>query len=295
MRLFAPRPYRQLLILSGALALVATICGMVLARQHPRLTPQPTSLPTSRIAGIGLNCHAERLPIADIKSIGISWVRLDLQGNQYTPDKLKGLVGYYRDFGQLWILPQTARDRIETAKTMIAAGITEIEVFNEPDRTNITPESYAGIFQKIRAAVAGRARLYGPDVGTQSTDYLDGCIRHGAQFDVIAIHGYNQKSFPSLTNWTAGIKDYGVPVAVTELGFPTYLGKMPYRVKMRDSLGTLFLKTKNALEDTPWCWYDGPNPADDNDSGMFDWVPNRGYVPNRNYRSIRAALQGAGQ
>jgi len=56
---------------------------------------------------------------------------------------------------------------------------------------------------------------------------------------------------------------------------------------MSDSLGRLFVKTRDALHGTPWCWYDGPNPAGDYDCGLFD------VKPNKNYQDVLKAIEGA--
>src|SRR5947209_14325174 len=85
--------------LTGLVALLST-CGMILAKQHPHLTPIKNSLPPSKIVGIGLNCHGEKLPLAQVKAIGVKWVRLDLAGNLCTAEMIRPLVEYYRDFGQ---------------------------------------------------------------------------------------------------------------------------------------------------------------------------------------------------
>jgi len=270
-------------IVAGALAVI----GAIGLHQHPKLTPRKASLPASRIVGIGINCHAEMLPVDDLKAIGISWVRLDEPGPDNTYDRIKPLVDHYREFGQLWCIPQTARDPAAVARTMLAAGITEIEVFNEPDFGGIPAKDYVKAFQSVRKAVGNSARLYGPELCTWETYryYLDDCARLGFQPDVLTFHGYHQGTAPHLAQWVNEAKSYGLPVVVSEVGFPNYLGPMAYRIKMTESLGTLFVKTRDALKGTPWCWYDGPNPPGDYDCGLFD-----DGKPNRNYREVQAAI-----
>lgn len=246
---------------------------------------------------MGLNCHGERLPVEDIRALGFSWVRLDLPGNQYTLERLRSLVAYYRDFGQLWILPQTAPDPQETARVMADAGITEIEVFNEPDLNRISAPTYASVFKAIQAAVVGKVRLYGPSLCTWSSrrSYLDACLDRGVKPDVLTFHGYHQQTPQRLAQWVGEAKSYGLPVVVSELGYPYYLGDMAYRARMRDTLGDLFVKTRNALKGTPWCWYDGPNPSIRENSGIFQFDPKRGYSANGNFREIRDALARGGR
>ncbi len=267
------------------------VCGMALARKPQRLVAPPNSLPASRIVGTGLNCHGERLPISDLKAIGITWVRLDLPGSEYTSAKLKGLVAYYHDFGQLWILPKSVADTRRTAKLMVQAGITEIEVFNEPELDRIPASSYVDSFRAVRDEVGASARLYGPCICTWlQRSYLEDCVQHGLVPDAITFHGYHQQTPERLASWVGEAKSYGLPVVVSELGFPNYLGSMAYRVRMRDSIGALFVKTRDAMKDTPWCWYDGPNPVGDYDCGLFDGGSDTGYHPNKNYRDVRSAI-----
>jgi len=263
------------------------VTGLAALCQHPKLSPPKNSLPPSRIVGIGINCHAEMLPVADLKAIGVSWVRLDEPGSNNTYDRIKPLVDYYRDFGQLWVLPQTVSDPAQVAETMVAAGATEIEVFNEPAFGKIPASDYVKAFQSVRKAVGSAARLYGPALCTWETYryYLDECARLGFQPDVLTFHGYHQQTAEHLAEWVKEARSYGLPVVVSEVGFPNYLGPMAYRVKMTDSLGTLFVKTRDALKGTPWCWYDGPNPPGDYDCGLFDEGK-----PNENYRDVQAAI-----
>ena len=287
------RPYQRALGLFAAAAIFVSLCGMVLITQRPHLSPIKTDLAPSKIVGIGLNCHGEKLPLPEVRAIGVTWVRLDLPGNLCTPDRIQDLVNYYRDFGQLWILPHTSTDRIATAKVLMGAGITEIEVFNEPELAKISPADYADTFKAIRAVIGTRARLYGPTISTWTwqRDYLDACLRAGVHPDVLSFHGYHQQTPQRLASWVSEAKSYGIPVVISELGFPTYLGAMAYRTKMSDSLGTLFVKTRDAMKGVAaWCWYDGPNPAGDNDSGLFTWTERSGYYPNHNYRDVVAAI-----
>ncbi|HVT11387.1 MAG TPA: glycosyl hydrolase [Fimbriimonadaceae bacterium] len=273
-----------------ALCLVTPVCGTSLFGQR-RLSAPKLSLPESKIVGIGLNVHSERMPIDKLKAIGIKWVRIDL-GRGMPPSAVRGLVSHYRDFGQLWTDHQEGPDPIAAAKELLDAGVTEIEVYNEPEQAHISPTDYARTFQQIRAVVNGRARLYGPSIGTwdQAKRYLNDCIDAGMRPDVLTFHGYLQNNSAQLSTWAADAKGYGLPVVVSEIGYPIRLGAVPYRDKMHKSMGPLFIETRDALRDTPWCLYDGPNPAGDNDTGLFDWDGHGFNKPNRNYDDIVAAL-----
>lgn len=282
--------------LAAVLLVALAFAGFRLyAVRQRRLTAPRLDLPASRIHGIGLNCHGERLPLDKIKAIGIEWVRLDLSKG-LPLDQIRSLKEYYRDFGQLWIDHQETHDAVGSARLLIEAGVTDIEVYNEPEQDHIPPASYAKTFQAVRQAVAGRARLYGPSVGTWTAAkyYVNESIDAGMRPDALSFHGYLPRSATELAEWVDDARKYGLPVVVSELGFPTYLGALPYRVSMKDSIGVLYRKTRDAMSGKPWCFYDGPNPEGDNDSGLFDWDGRAFTKPNHNYRDIVAALSKSG-
>lgn len=275
----------------AALCLITPVCGTSLFGQRS-LTAPKLNLPASKIVGVGLNVHSEMLPIDKIKAIGIQWVRIDL-GKGLTMSQVKALVSHYRDFGQLWTDHQQVADPVSSARMLLSAGITDIEVYNEPEQAHIAPAAYAKTFVDIRKAVDGRARLYGPSIGTwdQAKRYLHDCIDGGMKPDVLSFHGYIQNDSTQLAAWAANAKSYGIPVVISEIGYPDYLGAVPYRAKMHKNMGELFVETKNALRDTPWCYYDGPNPTGDGNTGLFDWKDHVGFAqPNQNYNDIVAAL-----
>lgn len=285
-------PRKGIAILAlAALCLITPVCGTSLFGQRQLVAPK-LNLPASKIVGIGLNVHSEQLPVDKIKAIGIQWVRIDL-GKGLTMSQVKALVAHYRDFGQLWTDHQQVADPVSSARMLLEAGVTDIEVYNEPEQAHITPVAYAKMFQDIRKAVDGRARLYGPSIGTwdQAKHYLNDCIDGGMKPDVLSFHGYIQNDAIQLAAWAADAKKYGIPVAISEIGYPDYLGTVPYRAKMHKNMGQLFVETKNALAGTPWCYYDGPNPTGDGNTGLFDWKAHEGFTqPNQNYNDIVSAL-----
>src|SRR5579862_1634924 len=152
--------------LAGSVAIAVAVYAFARGAAQLTLSAPKNSLPPSRIAGIGINCHSESLPVDDLKAIGVSWVRIDVPGGPSTFGRIKPLVDHYRDFGQLWVLPQSAGDVGQAAKVLVAAGVTEIEVFNEPDLNGITPSSYVRSFRAVRQAVGASARLYGQSLCT---------------------------------------------------------------------------------------------------------------------------------
>jgi hypothetical protein len=243
---------------------------------------------------MGLNCHSEKLPLDKMRALGIRWVRIDLQA-YLTPDMIRDLVSYYHDFGQLWIDHQLAGDVVANARILVSCGVTDIEVINEPEQNGYTPERYGRIFAEVQRAVGTTARLYGPAVGNWPGNkrYIDQAIAAGMRPDVLSFHGYDEEKPEDFAWWTSEAKSLGVPVVISELAFPDYNGPTPYRLKMKDSLGSLFLRTKKTLKDVAWCWYDGPNPEHNNNSGLFDQDPRTKQfsVPNGNYSALLSALR----
>jgi hypothetical protein len=276
-----------------ALTLLSPICGLASGRQMPTITPRRLSLAPSKILGMGLNCHSEKLPLDRMRALGIRWVRLDLQ-NYMTPTIIRDLVSYYRDYGQLWIDHHLAGDVVRNAQILVSCGVTDIEVINEPEQNGFPPELYAARFKAVQRAVGTSARLYGPAVGDwpRNKGYIQRAIAAGARPDVLSFHGYDEEKPEDFAAWVNEAKRLGVPVVISELAFPDYNGATPYRLRMHDTLGSLFLRTRKALQDTAWCWYDGPNPVNDNNSGLFDQDPRTKLfsIPNQNYSALLSAV-----
>lgn len=266
-----------------ALGLVAPVCGIISQQRH--LAPIKSSARPTRIVGIGLNCHSEKLPVDKLRALGIRWVRLDT-GRGLTSAQIRDLVSYYRDFGQLWIDHQLTGDPVKTARMLVDAGVQDIEVLNEPEQNDVTAQQYAQKFKAIRTAVGTRARLYGPVIGvwTTSKSYVDAAIDAGMSPDVLSIHGYGERAPEDFKPWIDAVKRYGIPVVVTELAFDG-----PSTTSM--SLEDFIVRTNAAMGTTPWCYYDGPNPNDNRDQGIFDFNPStkRFDVPNSHYWSFLKA------
>ncbi len=287
----APRS-RSFLVLSLAVALglVAPVCGKMTARQR-KLSPPKVQAPASKIVGFGLNCHAERLPLDKLRALGVKWVRLDTGGLKL--DDLPGLVDYYKDFGQMWTDHQMTHNPVGFARKLVDCGVSDIEVYNEPEQNGISPSEYAREFRAVRNAVGTRARLYGPAVGNWpgNKGYLNACLDAGMLPDVISFHGYDESRPEDFNDWVSDARRYGVPVVITELAFPDYNGPAPYRIRMNDSLESLVVRTHSAVSATAWCFYDGPNPDNNNDNGIFDYNPrtHRFDIPNAHYQSLLRA------
>ena len=258
-----------------------------------KLTPVVSSSVPTKIKGIGLNGHMEEMPVADLKRIGIQWLRLDLGGRPMNADKINHIVQHYKDFGILWIISTENHDPVEEAKLVVKAGVRDLEIMNEPDYQFIDPKVYAQLFKKIRAAVGNDVRLYGMASGkwVWSQPFIKASLAQKLPIDVLTFHAYldNNERMPAMTTWVNEAKQYGLPVVVSEVGFPTMRN---YRAIYGEgaSYGDLFVKTKKALAGVPWAWYDGPNPPDNFDAGMFDHTPERGWYPNKNYIDVCRAL-----
>jgi hypothetical protein len=224
-------------------------------------------------------------------------VRIDLGGRGLRPAAVKHIIDHYRDFGILWLLQRDNHDPVEEARLVASLGVTDIEVLNEPDYIPMRPNAYAALFRRVRDAVGTRVRLYGAATGkwVDSKRYLEAVLDEGARPDVISFHAYLERSEKTedMASWASEAKRYGLPVIVSEVGYPT-TNRYRERFDGGSSYAGLFIRTKRALDSVPWCWYDGPNPADNGDAGMFDLRPGVGYVPNRNYYDTKAALDRFG-
>lgn len=283
-----PALFLASLLLIGVLAV--PVCG---SSTRARATARAIEAPPTKIKGLGINCHMELLPTSDLKAIGVKWVRLDRGNWKLDRAQIKERLDHYRDFGVLWILGKD--DPVKEARMVADLGVADIEVLNEPKLNSVTVRDYAAIFAAVKDAVGNRTRLYGPSLSTWTAErfYLDSALREGIKPDVLSFHAYLQTSPSQIRDWIDQAKTYGLPVVVTEAGYPNYLGPTPYRARMTDSIADLFMKTKDAMGDTPWCWYDGPNPPGDYGTGLFDWDGAAYRKPNANYDAILRALRAS--
>jgi hypothetical protein len=293
--MYVSEPTRRGPILVGLCLFLFTVFVVPVCGSGPRYAPPRSQAPATKIRGVGLNVHLEKLPIADVKALGVKWVRADLGDGPYDKRAMRSTAEHYLNngLGVLWILKNGNHSPADEARELVNIGVVDIEVLNEPKLAGISPSQYARIFREVRDAVGTRARLYGPCLSTWSAEkyYLDACFQAGVRPDVLTFHGYLQNSPAQLTQWVEEAKRYGLPVVVSELGFPAYLGDYPYRARMSASLGDLFVRSKRAMGDTPWCWYDGPNPKENQGTGLFDWDGTGFRKPNAGYRDVINALQ----
>ena len=239
------------------------------------------------VRGVGLNVHAQKLPIARLKAIGIEWVRIDLQRKDWNRDRAQQLFKHYKnDFGILWIVYQDFPDPAAHALELMRMGVRDIEIFNEPKMAGIHPRDYARKFKDVQQAVKGRARLYGPSLSTWTNEryYLNEAKAHGMKDFIPAVHFYWEGT-PEETarKWRAQAPD----AVCTEITFPD-----DYRRQLGiKSIGEAFLRSKKAFQGLTWCWYRGPNP-DKVDTGLFDWDGAEFTRPNATYWEIHRALNG---
>ncbi len=253
----------------------------------------PSQLPPSRVDGIGLNVHAELLPVDRLKQIGIKWIRMDLDEKHWTDEWGHRLLTHYKDFGILFLVAQDWERMATQAKKLVDWGVTDIEVMNEPIfwKPRISPEEYAAKFASIRQAVGGRARLYGPAQGVHDPDekrFWEASLRAGLMPDVVTIHWYAGVAPERAKAYLDDAGEYGFPVIISETGFPQVLDGRPFRLKIGGSVGSMFLRMKRALVGETWCFYDGPNDTDPaRDSGLFDRNSVTGeYQPSKAFYEI---------
>lgn len=251
-------------------------------------------LPTSKLIATGVNTHSMSLPVQDLKSLGVRWVRGD--SPKASLSDLASWQSHYKDFGLFWSLPMdsTAPD---VARELVKLGIVDIGVGNEPDGgwsfpsgVAWTPEQYAKFFVRVRAAVGKNARLYGPACSTwaRSQAYTVACLEAGADPDCLDNHLYWSaiQDCPSILQKSARV--YGRPTICGEVGFPKTAGGVPYPLG-GDSVGS-FLKMQKAMGNLPWCFYDGCNTnSEDMTMGLFDSV-NGSWVRSRTLVGIQAVM-----
>lgn len=244
---------------------------------------------------MGVNAHLARMPVDQLRAIGVKWVRLDCAPKDMTAERLAPIIAHYKGFGRLWIIPNEAPDPVAIAELLISLGETDLEVFNEPEGPwswssgrPMEPETYGKIFAAIASAVHGRARLYGPVTGTWNEDYTRRAMKAGMRTHAIDFHGYWIPPEQLGAAMDRARKISGVRALVSEDGYPPFLGPAPYR-PAGVTAGAMILRLRNALNGRSWCWYDGPATYD---GGLFEWTgPDWTWFtkPTATYREVAAA------
>lgn len=275
------------------MAILALLASVMLLDCRTRLEAVNRAAMISRVHGLGVNCHSQMLPVAKLKSIGVQWVRIDIEPGFETPELIQKLVKHYEDFGQLWILKQHCTDLDGFADELLRLGVSDLEFYNEPNLAGISPEEYVQSFRRMKVRLHGRARLYGPCISKwfDFNRYVDECFRLGMDPDVLSIHGYSGDPDRNL-NAALDAEKFGYPVVVSELGYPVDLGGKPYRsiIAGRNSVADLFLRTKKLLEGRTWCWYDGPNPPEVEGMGLFDFDGRNFTIPTQSFLIIKSEI-----
>lgn len=248
-------------------------------------------------SGPGLNTHAQLLPIAKIKAIGIKWVRGDAPPEEVTEARVKGFLRHYRGMPVLWILQQKTRNAPEMAKKLRDWGVTDLEVGNEPDEPKFSSDGrpwsaakYGKWFASIRKAVGSSMRLYGPATASWQPDYIQQAIANGMQADGVTWHGY-WKTINDLA-WTAVEceRRFHLPSVCSEVGFSFDAPNYPLRAHPSDS----YLDAKIKMGDLAWCYYDGPNANADKTVGLFEWNGKDWETTTETYRRILDGIRRRG-
>ena len=268
--------------LTQVLALCCLVVAEFISSGEPRPLPaHPTGLDKAKampFSGPGLNTHGQLLPVDKIKAIGIRWVRGDAAPDQVTEESVKRFLKHYRGMPVLWIIQQKTPDAPKVALDLIRWGVTDLELGNEPERPEFSPDGtawtgarYGKWFAAIRKSVSGRARLYGPATGVYLPDFNANAIRAGMKADFISWHGYGRDLAAISRVYGDVSKRFGKQSINTEVGF----GEGPnYPVKLHPA--DAFIAAKKLFGNRPWCYYDGPNGNADKRVGLFEWDPVRG-------------------
>jgi hypothetical protein len=241
--------------------------------------PAPSSS-SSPFVGTGVNTHGELLPVDALRSIGVRWVRADL--NPATPARVLAVMKHY-PWPVYWTLSQQEKDIIQAGNILVDAGATDIGLFNEPDGANtynpipgvpIATSIYRDDFQRLRQALGDRARLYAPCTVRYAPLYTTACIR-GAMPDGIDFHGYGSKDLAA--DWHAANNAFKLPVIVGEDSGPEGGDAAAWFLMREKQMGLL-----------PWCYYDGP--ATDA-RGLFAYDGHAWTIPTPVYKAILATKQ----
>lgn len=283
----------MLRLLAAFLAAFVAV-GMVASCKNMLIhSPGPPAVAT-RVQGPGINCHGEKLPVKALRSIGIRWVRLDVESERLSPKLLSELVFHYKGLGQLWIIRQDCPDVDSFVNDLVALGVTDFELYNEPNLADVGPHEYTELFKKTKAHLRGRGYLYGPCISAWGdfVYYLQACIKLGLRPDVLSIHAYEDSPENAL-DAILEAEGYGYPVVISEMGYPDSLGGTPYRTALpnQPSIPELYLESRSLLDGRTWCWYDGPNPVDNLGTGLFDFDGKNWTIPNHNFLIIQREVR----
>lgn len=243
-----------------------------------------------RFQGIGLNTHAQLLPLKPIDAIGIKWVRAD-EGSNAT-SLVAQVIKHYGTRPVLWLLGQTAQDWIADAKRIVAGGCHDIQVGIEPDAPwfkQLSPAEYSQFFLSIRKAVGQSVRLYGPSTSRWNPKYIQACIDLGCDFDGILSHLYWTRVEDMGAIYLECWRKWNLPFVCGEVGFVAATEGATYPDQWTPAEG--FKALKSVLGWLPCAYYDGPNDNKDKTVGLFDKAPDGSWsVPSATYKAIVAPV-----
>lgn len=245
--------------------------------------------------GPGVNTHGMLLPINELRSIGVKWVRAEVIPRDFNRESVVKILDHYRGMPVLWILPQS--QPASDARVLESWGVTDIEVGNEPEQavfspTGVpwTPEQYAKWFVDVKRS-ATKARLYGPATGQWLPDFVARAKAAGMTPTAVTWHGY-WKTIPQVKSvFDECQAKFGLPSICSEVGFGTSLKTRWGRGY--PAIGTpseSFAIARSTMKDLAWCWYDGPNANDDKTMGLFDWNGSSWSIPTATYKNIKTRL-----
>lgn len=216
--------------------------------------------------GLGVNTHAEFLPVDKLIEAGVRWVRTDLaiEGMDWDLKTWKSLsvenvrahLEHYSPLPVLFILAQKSPDLEGAIAIHEEGGATNLEVGNEcnipdfnPDGLAWTPEKYMEFFDRVSASAKKETKLYGPASSFVDVAYVKSCLDLGLgeQVSAVTVHGYGTPAaqLPAVISQLE--VETGLQVIVSENGFGGYPDVKQGFVTAAEGMGF-----------RPWCHYDGP-------------------------------------
>lgn len=266
--------------------IVALLLLLLVAFWSPA-DPAPTakSMP---FTGPGINTHGQLLPVHRLKAIGIRWVRGDWEARELTQERVKAFLKHYKGLPCLITLQQKTPNAPAVARNLVQWGATDLELGNEPERPEFSPDGtawdgarYGRWFASVHKAVGGRARLYGPATGVWLPEFTAAAVRAGMRADFLSWHGYGRTLSGVKGVYTEARAMFGRESINTEIGFG--VGEN-YPVKLHPA--DAYIAAKKAFGNRPWCYYDGPNGNADKRVGLFEWNGKDWSTVTDTYRRI---------
>lgn len=235
--------------------------------------------------GMLVNTHNQLLPVAQLRSVGVTGVRSDVAPGMVNEAAVRAFLAHY-DMPTIWMLSQMERDPLPGTRKLYRAGIRDLEPQNEPEGSwnefVMTPEQVADRIISIKKAYP-QMRLYGPSCSTWNIEYIDRFIKRlGPNYKEILTcitwHGYWSKIGDLAEQYLYCMTRWGLPGNITEVAFAPLPGWIDYPVTVGQSEG--IRQTKVELGHLPWTLYDGPESRPG--IGLFEkssgqWMPTTLY------------------